>query len=92
MSPAFKIANIDYVKTVSGYNGKKKPLTFYIDNGGVGLELKLQSGIDDMLRVLKEKNYNENKDFLWVLNENAQHNEEAWAKRFPKAIEWLLSN
>lgn len=92
MSPAFKIDDIDYVKNVSTYNGDKKPLKFYIDNGGVGLELKLQPGIDEMIEALENKGYVKDMDFLWVLDKDAQHNESAWAKRYPDAIKWLLKD
>ncbi|PWJ36025.1 alpha/beta hydrolase-fold protein [Sediminitomix flava] len=86
MSPAFKIQDIDYVDDVLAYTGKKKDLKFYIDNGGIGLEQKLQPGIDEMIKVLQEKGYILNQDLFYVIDENAQHNEAAWAKRMPKAL------
>jgi predicted alpha/beta superfamily hydrolase len=82
MSPAFKIDTIDYVKKVHQYSGPKKPLKFYIDNGGLDLDIELQPGIDDMLKVLSEKGYFLNKDIYWVRDNKATHNEHAWAKRF----------
>lgn len=90
MSPAFKIMHIDYVKDVQAYTGKKKKLKFYIDNGGIDLEARLQPGIDEMLAALQRKGYREGKDYLWVLDEKAQHNEAAWAKRMPAALKFLL--
>lgn len=64
VSPAFKIRNVDYVSVVKNYEGNKKPLKFYIDNGGIGLESEFQAGIDEMLEVLQEKNYKLNEDML----------------------------
>lgn len=90
LSPAFKINKIDLVIMVNEYNGKKKSLQFYIDNGGIALEDKLQSGIDEMLEALQQKGFKEAEDFLWVKDKEAQHNEAAWAKRFPIAIEWIM--
>jgi len=90
LSPAFKINNIDLVKTVNEYKGDKKPLQFYIDNGGIALETKLQPGIDKMLEALQQKGYKEGQDYLWIKDDKAQHNEAAWAKRFPTAIEWIM--
>lgn len=90
MSPAFKIEHIDYVKVVNQYQGPKKPLFFYIDNGGVGLEARLQPGIDDMLKALELKGYCLSKDYFWFKDEEAQHNEPAWAKRMPAAIELVM--
>ncbi|MBD1396424.1 histidine kinase [Pontibacter sp. JH31] len=90
MSPAFKIMHIDYVKDVQAYSGSKKKLKLYIDNGGIDLEARLQPGIDDMLTALQQKGYREGKDYLWVHDKQAQHNEAAWAKRLPQALIFLL--
>lgn len=86
MSPAFKIQHIDYVDDVLAYKGKKKKLYFYIDNGGIELEERLQPGIDEMLQALKAKNYKENKDFVWVKAPQDKHSEAAWARRMPAAL------
>jgi len=88
MSPAFKIDQFDYVNTVAAYLGDKKDIKIYIDNGGLGLEQRLQPGIDEMLFALKKKGYQKN--MLWVIDENAKHTEAAWAKRFPEALVWLM--
>ncbi len=90
MSPAFKIQHIDYVKDVLAYNGKKKKLYFYIDNGGIELEERLQPGIDDMLAALRQKGYKENRDFVWVKAPEDKHNEAAWARRMPAALKLCL--
>ena len=89
--PAFKIQNIDYVQNVLDYNGDRKDLTFYIDNGGVGLEEQLQPGIDDMLKALETKGYEKDKDFFWVLDKEARHFESDWAKRMPKAFQLMYA-
>ncbi|WP_276497726.1 alpha/beta hydrolase-fold protein [Pontibacter litorisediminis] len=90
MSPAFKIQDIDYVDDVLGYKGKKKPVYFYIDNGGVELEQQLQPGIDDMLQALQQKGYREGKEYTWVKDEQAKHFESAWGKRMPQALKLLF--
>jgi len=90
MSPAFKINELDYVSTIANYQGEKKDIKIYIDNGGMGLEQRLQPGIDDMLLVLKQKGYEKN--IGWIVDEKAKHNEAAWAKRFPYAIQWLMND
>jgi len=81
MSPAFKINQVDYVKEVKSSNEEKKDIVLYIDNGGVGLEETLQPGIDEMLQTLKEIGYEEGKDFVWIKDNEAEHNEPAWARR-----------
>ena len=84
MSPTFKVENIDYVKEVVADTSEKRDLKIYIDNGGIGLEKKLQPGIDEMIITLKEKGYKIDKDMYWYTSE--QHNENAWAKRMPQAL------
>lgn len=91
MSPAFKIAQLDFVSPVKNYNGLHKDFKVYIDNGGIALEEDLQPGIDEMLTALKEKGYKEGKDFLWVKDKEAQHSESAWALRIPNAFKWLFA-
>jgi enterochelin esterase-like enzyme len=85
MSPAFKIQDIDYVKTVAESKEKRNGF-FYIDNGGVGLETRLQPGVSAMVDALKKKGYKEGKDYYYVVDAGARHNEADWAKRFPKAV------
>ncbi|UCE20458.1 MAG: histidine kinase [Gemmatimonadota bacterium] len=86
MSPAFKFDNVDYVTTVEKYKGPKKDMLVYIDNGGLGLEARLQPGIDDMIKMLEKKGYKENRDFYWFVDKTAEHNEAAWAKRIWKPL------
>jgi predicted alpha/beta superfamily hydrolase len=85
MSPAFKIMNIDYVKTVLE-SKEKRNVFFYIDNGGIGLETQLQPGIDAMMTALKKKGYRDGKNYFYVVDPSAKHFELDWAKRFPSAI------
>ncbi|MCJ7554358.1 MAG: alpha/beta hydrolase-fold protein [Ignavibacteriaceae bacterium] len=81
LSPTFIYNEFNYVKNVNNYDGSQKPVLFYIDNGGIDLEQKLQPGIDDMMKVLKEKGYKIDKDYFWYKDENAVHSESAWAER-----------
>lgn len=90
LSPAFKVQKIDYVQNVLEYKGDRKALTFYIDNGGVGLEEQLQPGIDDMLKALESKGYEKDKDFFWISDKEARHFESDWAKRMPNAFQLMF--
>lgn len=90
VSPAFKISNIDFVDDVKNYSGLKKPIKIYIDNGGVGIEEKLQPGIDEMLSALKDKGYGEGNDLLWFKDSKSEHNESAWAKRAHIFLKYLF--
>ena len=91
MSPAFKISTIDYVTPVINYKGERKDIMIYIDNGGIGLEDQLQHGIDEMLEPLNLQGYIEGKDYLWIKDTEAVHNEAAWAERIPNAFKWLFA-
>ena len=65
-------------------------MVFYVDNGGIGLEQRLQPGIDAMITALDEKGLQRDKDYRLVIDSNAKHFEAAWAKRLPEALTWLL--
>lgn len=90
MSPAFKINRLDYVEDVNIYKGKKKPVAFYIDNGGVGLDSQLQPGVNAMLSALQRKGYRDGTDVKYTSDIRANHSEASWAKRFPEAITWCM--
>lgn len=81
LSPAFLYRNFNYVNTIAEYDGDKKSIKLYIDNGGVALENVLQPGIDMMLEVLIEKGFIQGEDLIWYKDEDSIHSESAWAKR-----------
>lgn len=81
LSSAFLYRNFNYVSTVSEYEGDKKPIKLYIDNGGDALDNVLQPGIDLMLEALSEKGFLKGEDLIWFKDENAVHSESAWAER-----------
>ncbi len=81
MSPAFVYDGVDFVDYVKSYRGEKKDIQIYIDNGGVGLEEKLQPGITKMLAALDEQGFRSGLDLFYLKDSTAQHNEAAWAKR-----------
>lgn len=91
MSPALKIQDIDYVKVVKE-STKKRNVFFYLYNGAVDLEKLLQPGVEEMISVLKEKGYREDKDFKVLIDLKAVHNEKAWARHFPQALETCFSS
>jgi predicted alpha/beta superfamily hydrolase len=78
---AVKGEKLNYNQFIESYKGKKKDIKVYFDNGSIGLEKRLQPGIDEALALLKERGYKENKDLEWFLDEGADHNEASWAKR-----------
>lgn len=92
MSPALKIDQFDYVKKIKSDKSERKNIYIYIDNGGVGLEERLQPGITDMLDVLINKGFEYNKNLFWVKDSLAQHNEAAWAKRMAFPLKLFFGN
>jgi len=91
LSPALKIQNIDYVQNVLDDPSGHKDISFYIDNGGVGLEEQLQAGVEDMLKALESKGYIKDQDLFVVFDKNARHFESAWASRMPTAFRLMYS-
>lgn len=96
MSPAFQYTRedgtmaVDVVRTVRASVRPVEPLFFYIDNGGVGLDATLQPGIDAMLEELRRKQFRFGEDVAWILDADAEHNESAWAKRLPRALQLVF--
>lgn len=96
MSPAFQIENqekgfkLDYVQTVESSLPPARLPTLYIDNGGQGVDARLQPGVDAMLVALKNKGLQRDQELFVVFDPDAPHSEPAWASRFPKAITTLL--
>lgn len=97
MSPAFK--NPDGFKEAFNYipevkEGPRHPrkIFVYMDNGGKDLDQLLQPGVDEMIRALMSKKFRAGRDFVFLRDEPASHNEEAWARRLPYALQRLLGN
>ncbi|KAA3656539.1 MAG: esterase family protein, partial [Calditrichaeota bacterium] len=89
LSPAF-IAPFDSAITMVQFATEKKNIQLYLDNGTEGLEAKLQPGCDAMLHALRQKGYADGKDIRWYLDEGAEHNEPAWARRLWRPFLFLF--
>jgi predicted alpha/beta superfamily hydrolase len=90
LSPAFHIADINFVKVVDSYSGPKKPLRIYVDVGTVDLDSTLKPGSDEMVNELVKKGYKLDKDLYYFIDEGATHNESAWAKRNWRYLEFMF--
>lgn len=66
------------------------PARFYLYNGGVGLEARLQPGIDAAMDLFQQKGMVSEKDFYFHRDKEAEHNEAAWSKDFGFGLLWLL--
>lgn len=89
LSPAFVVG--DWVQQVEAYDGPSKNIRIYMDNGGKGLDKeKLQPGCDRMLEVLSKKEFTLGYNLEWYLDENAEHNEPAWAARVWRPLTFMF--
>jgi len=92
-SPAFRMeGEPDWSLFFTASDGGKRDVFFYVDNGGVGLEERLQPGIDYLLEFWKQQGYREGENFVLVVDAEAEHKETAWAERFPAALKLGLAN
>lgn len=82
LSSAFKVDQFNYVDTVKSYSGIKKKLKLYLDIGNDNLEQKLKPGNQQMVAALETISYNIGSDLIFFIDDNAEHSEKAWAKRF----------
>ncbi len=63
----------------------------YIDNGGVGLENDFSQELTLMIKMLNKLGYRKDIDYIFILDEQAEHNEAAWAKRVPNMLRILFA-
>ena len=92
-SPAFKVeGEPDWSLFFTASDGPRRDVIFYVYNGGQGLETRLQAGIDHMLDFWRGEGYVEGEDFLFVRDAAAEHDESAWARHFPVALQRALGH
>jgi enterochelin esterase-like enzyme len=90
MSPAFKIEKWDYVGTVLATTHPPRDIRLYMDVGTVELEAKLEPGVEAMRGALERRGYRAGTDFFVVHDPGAKHQEAAWGRRFPGALQSLM--
>ena len=90
MSPAFKYKRFDFVDNVNSYKGRKKKIRIYADNGGDEIDSLIQPGFDEMLLALKKQGFYVNEDLYWFKDEDARHNESAWANRIWRPLIFMF--
>jgi len=89
ISPAFFIRGLDYITPVLNSRLKRRNIKIYIDCGGTGLDTVLLTGTEKMLSALKKKGYREGKDYQWFFDKTGEHNEQHWARRLWRPLEYL---
>ena len=91
ISPAFFIRGLDYITPVLDDKEKRNDIKIYIDCGGVGLDSLLLVGAEKMLSALKEKGYKKGKDYTRFFDKTGEHNEQNWARRLWRPLEFFYS-
>jgi len=89
-SPAFKIDKYNFVDNITDYNGKKKNIKVFINNGDNELDSQLQPGVDEMLTALIHKGYRQGKDFYSFKAKHSQHGERDWSKGVWRSLIFLF--
>ncbi len=90
ISPAFDIRRYNFITPVKNYTGPKKLLKIFIDIGTIGLEDSLMNGVDEMLKLLREKGFVEGKDLIYHKDENAKHSEVYWRRQVWRFLEFMF--
>lgn len=86
LSPAFFP---DVVESVDR-GSRPQDIKIYLDNGGVGLEERLQPGFEAMLGALRRRGFQDGDDLLWFQDAEAEHTEAAWAARLWRPLEFFF--
>ncbi len=67
-----------------------KNFKLFINNGDNELDLKLQPGVDEMLKVLKKQGYKDGINYYFHKSKNSLHSEKDWAKNIWRALIFLF--
>ncbi|HEY8239936.1 MAG TPA: alpha/beta hydrolase-fold protein [Kiritimatiellia bacterium] len=89
LSPAFNYKS-DLTKEIAAYQGARKEIRVYIDNGGQGVDAKLQPGCEAMVAALKKQGFIQGKDLDVFYDPKAEHAERAWARRVYRPLLFMF--
>jgi predicted alpha/beta superfamily hydrolase len=62
----------------------------YFDCGGYGDEGSLKPGMEEIIKIMKERGLNEGTDFISFFDPKAEHSERAWAVRIWRPLTFLF--
>jgi pimeloyl-ACP methyl ester carboxylesterase len=87
LSPAFFPEVVDMVRVAD-----KAPagMRLYMDNGTEGMDKRIQVFCDDMLDVLPGRGFVREDNFMWYLDQGAEHNEQAWSRRVHRPLLFMF--
>ncbi|MEM1009688.1 MAG: alpha/beta hydrolase-fold protein, partial [Myxococcota bacterium] len=81
---------VDVCQWVDDFEGTRKDIQLYIDNGEKDVEYKLMPGCKRMLKNLQKRGYQIGRELEWFLDQDAHHHEGAWAARAWRPISFLF--
>jgi predicted alpha/beta superfamily hydrolase len=90
ISSAFLVDSNKVLNEVRSFTGEKKQIRVYLDDGGVGLDMRLKPGYDEMIQLLTAKGYERGRDLEFFYDAPAEHNERAWAHRLWRPLLFLF--
>ena len=90
LSSAFMVDNDRILNEFGEYSGPRKNIRVYLDCGTIELESRLKPGSDRMAALLKARGYMEGRDWIYIVEEGAEHNERAWAGRVWRPLVFLF--
>ena len=95
ISSVFKYASeknsINYVDDVVNDHRKRPDLLLYFENGDDELDSKLEPGIIEMIGALKQREYRQDKDFVWFQIPNSKHTESSWSKNSWRFLKFFFA-
>jgi predicted alpha/beta superfamily hydrolase len=88
LSPAFRIEG--RLDTIPWFEARvrsdPRPVFFYLDSGGQGIDAQIRPGVEAMAEQLKGWGYRPERHYVLVRDLDAHHGPAAWSRRFPGAL------
>jgi predicted alpha/beta superfamily hydrolase len=72
------------------YQRGRMPIRLYIDSGDSGIWNDGVASTRDYVELARKVGFQDNRDFLYIEEAGAVHNEGAWRRRTPGMLRWLL--
>jgi predicted alpha/beta superfamily hydrolase len=90
LSSVFDNRATSVINLVRAEKGRTHDVRMYFDCGGFGGDGNLKPGMDEIIRLLKERNYKEGTDYISFFDSNAEHSERAWAARIWRPLTFMF--
>ena len=91
LSSVFDRERTEVISLVEAEPVRRDRFRVYMDCGGAPGEVSLKRGMEEMVDVLQKRGYRQGKDFVRYFDPVAGHNEQAWASRLWRPMEFLFA-